>query len=342
MASHSLILTAALALLPAAGIAGDLEDLQAAQKSWVEAFNRHDAAVLAGTLHDGYTEFGVAADASSDWSAKSAEDRRRYFTESFAGYENWTIQILESQCRVAGNTGIISGTDKAARTPKGGVLQYPRTRFTNTWLKSGGRWLLLASHRSTPPATAPGTPPLAADAKEQRILTATLGVRWAGVPVADARLLRLLAESLNAQHVVELGTSTGYSALWIANALQRTGGKLTTFEIDAGRAAYARGRFERAGVENIVTVVEGDAHIKLGGIKGPIDMVFIDAEKQGYPDYLRRLLPLLRPGGLIIGHNMRYPAPSQEYVKAITTDPALETVFVNMDDQGMAITLKKR
>jgi caffeoyl-CoA O-methyltransferase len=193
-----------------------------------------------------------------------------------------------------------------------------------------------------PAATAPGAPPLAVNEKEQRILDATLGVRWAGVPVADARLLRLLAESLNARNVVELGTSTGYSALWIANALQRTGGKLTTFEIDHDRAAYARERFVRAGVENIVTLVEGDAHVKLAAVKGPIDMVFIDAEKQGYPDYLRRLLPLVRPGGLIIGHNMRYPAPSPEYVKTITTDPKLETVFVNMDDQGLGITLKKR
>ncbi len=342
MGSHALTSIAVLVLFSSVGAAGDLEGLKAAQKNWVEAFNRHDAAALAGTLHAAYTEFPSSADASTDWSTKSAEDRRRYFTEGFAGHENWTIQIMESHYSVAGITGIVSGTEKAARTPKGGVLQYPRTRFTNTWVKSDGRWLLLASHRSGLPATAPGAPPLAVNENERRILDATLGVRWAGVPIADARLLRLLAESLNAQNVVELGTSTGYSALWIANALQRTGGQLTTFEIDPGRAAHARERFVRAGVENIVTLVEGDAHVKLAAVKGPIDMVFIDAEKQGYPDYLRRLLPLVRPGGLIIGHNMRYPAPSPEYVKAVTTDPKLETVFVNMDDQGLGITLKKR
>lgn len=148
MRSQALTLTAALALFSSIGAAGDLEDLKAAQKGWVEAFNRHDAAHLAATLHAAYTEFSSSSDTSTDWSTKPAEDRRIYFSESFAGCENWTIQILESQYSVAGETGIVSGTEKAARTPKGGVLQYPRTRFTNTWLKSGGRWLLLASHRS--------------------------------------------------------------------------------------------------------------------------------------------------------------------------------------------------
>jgi predicted O-methyltransferase YrrM/ketosteroid isomerase-like protein len=343
MKLHSAIFTCALALFPVTVFAGDLEDLQAAQNGWVEAFNRHDDAALAAALHENYTEFGSAADDASDWTARPAGDRRRTFTENFARYERWTIQILGQQYQVAGNTGIVSGTEKAARVPKGGVLEHPRTRFTNTWLKSGGRWLLLAAHRSSPPATAPPAAPLAANESEQRILAATLGgPRWANVPVADARVLRLLAESMNAQNVVELGTSTGYSALWIANALARTGGKLTTFEIDPGRARVARERFQSAGVEHIVTLVEGNAHAKLAGIQGPIDMVFIDAEKDGYPDYLRRLLPLLRPGGIIVAHNMRYPAPSQEFVKAVTTDPKLETVFVNMDDQGMAITLKKR
>ena len=73
-----------------------------------------------------------------------------------------------------------------------------------------------------------------------------------------------------------------------------------------------------------------------------IDMLFIDAEKDGYPDYLKKLLPLVRPGGLVLAHNMRWPAPSAEYIEAITKITALETVFVNMDDQGISLTLKKR
>ena len=69
-------------------------------------------------------------------------------------------------------------------------------------------------------------------------------------------------------------------------------------------AALARENFATAGVADIVTVVEGDAHKKLADLKGPIDLVFIDADKEGYLDYLTKMTPLVRAGGLIIAHNM--------------------------------------
>ena len=74
----------------------------------------------------------------------------------------------------------------------------------------------------------------------------------------------------------------------------------------------------------------------------PIDVLFIDAEKEGYDAYLKELLPYVRPGGLILAHNMRRPAPNQRYVEAITTSPDLDTSFVLMDGAGIGITLKKR
>jgi predicted O-methyltransferase YrrM len=162
------------------------------------------------------------------------------------------------------------------------------------------------------------------------------------VPLDDGRLLRLLTESIGAKRVVEIGTSNGYSGIWFCLALRKTGGQLITHELDAKRAELARGNFKRAGVAELVTLVEGDAHETVKQLKEPIDILFIDADKPGYPDYLTKLLPLVRPGGLIIGHNMHRPAPSPEYIKAITTDPALETVFLNMHAAGIAITVKKR
>ena len=162
------------------------------------------------------------------------------------------------------------------------------------------------------------------------------------VPLDDGRLLRLLTESIGAKRVVEIGTSNGYSGIWFCLALQKTGGQLITHELDAKRAELARRNFQRAGVEKLVTLVEGDAHETVKELKEPIDILFIDADKPGYPDYLTKLLPLVRPGGLIIGHNMHRPAPSPEYIKAITTDPALETAFLNMHAAGIAVTIKKR
>jgi predicted O-methyltransferase YrrM len=164
----------------------------------------------------------------------------------------------------------------------------------------------------------------------------------ANVPVEDGRLLRILAESIGAKHIVELGTSNGYSGIWLAIALRTTGGKLTTYEIDTDRAALARENFKRAGVDDLVTLVLGDAHVEVTKLNEPIDLLFIDADKEGYSDYLNKLLPLVQPGGLVVAHNMNYPKPDPRFVRAITTNPNLETVFLNMQAPGVGVTLKKR
>jgi len=162
------------------------------------------------------------------------------------------------------------------------------------------------------------------------------------VPAADGRFLRILAETTDAKHVVELGTSIGYSGIWFCLALESTDGKLTTFEIDPGRAAKARENFERAGVTNRITLVIGDAHERMTEVVGPVDIVFLDADKQGYVDYLEKLLPKLRPGGLVIAHNMSPRQSDPRYVEAITTNPELETLFVSAGASGIGVSMKKR
>lgn len=162
------------------------------------------------------------------------------------------------------------------------------------------------------------------------------------VPANDGRLLRILAESTGAKHVVELGTSIGYSGLWFCLALEHTDGKLTTFEIDEGRAATARANFKRAEVESRVKLILGDAHEKVSTVEGPVDIVFLDADKEGYLDYLEKLLPKLRPGGLVIAHNMSERQADPKYVKAITTNLELETLFVSAGASGIGVSMKKR
>jgi caffeoyl-CoA O-methyltransferase len=164
------------------------------------------------------------------------------------------------------------------------------------------------------------------------------GELFANVPVADGRMIRLLTEAQGTKNAVEIGTSTGLSGLWLCMALQKTGGKLTTFEYDAGRAAMARKHFKAAGVDSIVNIVEGDAHRTISQLKDSIDIAFIDADKEGYVDYLNKLLPLVRPGGLILAHNV---GMSEEYDRAVRNNPALETVYY-MEGGGLSISLKKR
>ncbi|MCP4261259.1 MAG: O-methyltransferase [Planctomycetes bacterium] len=185
-------------------------------------------------------------------------------------------------------------------------------------------------------------PPIAKDDNEQRIFGVLENIlrnqRYRNVPPQDGRFLRIMAEAMNAKNVVEIGTSTGYSGIWFGMALQKTGGKLTTYEIDAQRAATARANFRKAGMADIITLVEGDAHEEVKKLKDKIDILFLDADKEGYIDYLNKLLPLVRPGGLIIAHNINPRMADPKYMKAITTNPNLETIVRS----EVSVTLKKR
>ncbi len=150
-------------------------------------------------------------------------------------------------------------------------------------------------------ASDPGKPSLPKDDGEKRILAAIDqargGERYANVSTSDGRLLRQLTEAVNAKRVVELGTSTGESGLWLSMALRRTGGKLYTYDIDPGRIAVARENFKRGGVDDIVVITEGDAHETAVRNKEPIDVLFIDADKEGYDAYLRESCPTSGPAG---------------------------------------------
>ncbi|MCU0779847.1 MAG: class I SAM-dependent methyltransferase [Akkermansiaceae bacterium] len=203
--------------------------------------------------------------------------------------------------------------------------------------------------RGAAPAPAPFTSePLAKSDREKEVLAilkdifATQRQGSMSVPEDDGRILRLLVESLGAKQVVEIGTSVGYSGVWIGLGLQTTGGKLTTFEIDEGRAARARENFKLAGLEDSITIVMGDAHETVKQLKDPIDLLFLDADKDGYVDYLNKLLPLVRPGGLIVAHNINQRQADPRFVKAITTNPNLETLFLNLQTSGLSVTMKKR
>jgi caffeoyl-CoA O-methyltransferase len=200
--------------------------------------------------------------------------------------------------------------------------------------------------RPEPTSSAFANPQLAKDDAERSILAALDlvrgGPRFANVPALDGRLLRLLTEAMGAKRVIEIGTSTGESAIWLALALRKTEGTLVTYEIDPERARIARENFRKAGVDDIVTLVLGNAHEEVKRLKDPVDMLFLDADKEGYLDYLDKLLPLVRPGGLVIAHNMNARMADPDFVKAITTNATLETAFLYMEHGGVSVTLKKR
>jgi caffeoyl-CoA O-methyltransferase len=167
---------------------------------------------------------------------------------------------------------------------------------------------------------------------------ATQGGTYLSVPVDDGQWLRILTESVNAKRVVEVGTSTGFSGLFFSLALVKTGGQLITHDIDKGRYDRARANFEKAGVANRITQVLGDARETLKRLKDPVDVVFLDADKEGYIPYFETLLPLVREGGLILAHNTNMV---RGYLDRVGSMPSLETVIYRSGG-GLSVTLKKR
>jgi len=158
----------------------------------------------------------------------------------------------------------------------------------------------------------------------------------------NAAFLALLAKSSGARRVLEVGTSNGYSTLWLARALVETGGgEVVAIEYDAARSALARRNYQRAGLDNVITLLEGDGRTLIAEQTGSFDFVFLDAEKTQYADYLRAVLPLVRGGGLIIGDDtISLRAQMGEYIELVFSSPELESVEVPIDD-GIIISYKK-
>lgn len=119
------------------------------------------------------------------------------------------------------------------------------------------------------------------------------------------KLLMLLAQTLGARKILEIGTLGGYSTIWLARGLA-SGGRLITLEAEEKHAAVARANIARAGLSEMVEVRLGRALETLPGLAGeaPFDMIFIDADKASYPEYFSWALKLSRPGSLIIGDNV--------------------------------------
>ena len=142
-------------------------------------------------------------------------------------------------------------------------------------------------------------------------------------------LLVTLVVALGARTIVEMGTSSGYSTLWLATGARRTGGRVVTFEVDPAKVELARGTFAAAGVEDVVELRHADGAAGLAGFRSAADLVFLDAEKA---DYLRALEPAiaaLRPGGLLVADNLvSHAADLEEFRAAALADPRLTGLVV--------------
>jgi predicted O-methyltransferase YrrM len=153
--------------------------------------------------------------------------------------------------------------------------------------------------------------------------------RFRNVEPETAELLGVLVRSAGARRVLELGTSNGYSTIWLADAAEATGGAVTSVEIDPARTAMARATLRSAGLA--AELVTGDAAETLrASPDGEWDLVFLDAERPAYPGYWPDLLRVLRPGGglLAIDNVVSHAAEVAEVTALIEAEPAVTTVLV--------------
>jgi predicted O-methyltransferase YrrM len=158
----------------------------------------------------------------------------------------------------------------------------------------------------------------------------------------EGAFLRNQVVKVKAKHALEIGTSNGYSSIWIALGLRQTGGHLTTLEIDSARARLAQENFRAAGVESLITLRHGDALEEIPKLQGPFELVFIDAWKQDNIRYLEMVLPKVPPGGVIVAHNVTNERSLMEdFIERITTDPQLKTTFVDPGPGGFSVSVKK-
>jgi predicted O-methyltransferase YrrM len=157
----------------------------------------------------------------------------------------------------------------------------------------------------------------------------------------EGAFLRALAEKVHAMEGLEIGTSNGYSSIWIAMGLRKQYGHLLTMEIDEGRAKLARTNFRAAGLDSVITLKLGDALEEVPKLRGPYDFVFIDAWKKDYIKYLDMVIPIVRPGGVIVAHNVTdLREELTDFIRAVQTNPKLETTIENPGPGGFSVSYK--
>ena len=164
--------------------------------------------------------------------------------------------------------------------------------------------------------------------------------------VGDAMMLRILVESMNAKRGIEVGSASGFGAVNMGIAFERTGGHLYTLEISPDMARQTRENLQKVGLEKTVTCIEGDALKTLPTLEGSFDFIFIDALKRDYLKYLKLVESKLKPGAVIVADNViRSASAMQDFLDYIQNSPDYDTVIIRASlekQDGMSISYKIR
>ena len=161
------------------------------------------------------------------------------------------------------------------------------------------------------------------------------------VPYQDGKVLYDLIIRNNYTRALEIGTSSGHSAIWIAWALTKTGGKLITVEIDENLRQKALQNFKTTGLEAFIDARLADAHHLVKKLEGPFDFVFLDADKEWYTQYFKDLDPKLIKGGCFTAHNASNSYPGiKEFLDYVRSRPSYKTTIDRTSSSGISISYK--
>jgi caffeoyl-CoA O-methyltransferase len=221
------------------------------------------------------------------------------------------------------------------------------------FLKTTGRTLGYATlaaqiHPGFAGASPVDLPPIQRNPEKLRRLLDQMekkGYQYWSVPRRDGEFLHFMVKACGAKNILEIGTSQGFSAIWMGLALEETGGRLTTIEISRDRYEQARRNVREAGLAERVRLILGDAHTEVTQLAGPFDFIFSDADKEGQMDYFQKLYPRkLAPGGILAVHNaIRQEESMKDYLALIRKHGDFDTVTlsVTMDD-GFCLSYRHR
>jgi predicted O-methyltransferase YrrM len=166
------------------------------------------------------------------------------------------------------------------------------------------------------------------------------------------RLLYNLAKASQSKKILEIGTAIGYSGIWLARAVAPLKGNVTTIDMDPERVKLAKENISEAGLERTVKVIEGNALKVLPTLKEEFDMIFLDSDKDVYPDAFKMSVPMLRKGGLFVADNALWGGDvakggkskdTQSMIKfnrQVSEFPGMSTVIVPLRD-GVLVSLKE-
>ena len=157
----------------------------------------------------------------------------------------------------------------------------------------------------------------------------------------DGRFLRVLVATRGAKSVLEIGGASGYSGIWLGLGARESGGRVVSIEYDPQRAKEAAQNVAKAGLTDVVRVIEGDAFKEIPKLQGTFDLVFLDAWKPDYKKFFDIVYPRLNAGGLFLAHNVVNKKNEMEpFLKTIESHPGLFTSIVSPGSEGMSISYK--